>query len=147
MLLCLCLLLDDKQRFKCGGVWWVNKLVFFTYYLSLFYLDLISFYLISFPFYNYFTSIASYYISGTNNLKIKSWSKRKGFGADSGWKYEDSVQKYDIPQVRSLARLVPPATRPCHLPALLLLLFCFPRAVPPPRTPFAAFLLPRQATY
>jgi len=52
--------------------------------LSPFYLDLISFYLILFPFYNYFTSIANYYLSGTNILKIKSWSKRKGFGADSG---------------------------------------------------------------
>jgi len=70
--------------------------------LSPFYLDLISLYLILFPFYNYFTSIANYYISETNILKIKSWSKRKGFGADSGWKYEDSVQKYDVPDVAYL---------------------------------------------
>ena len=42
---------------------------------TLFRFDFVLFNIISF--YNYFTSIASYLISGTNILKIQSWSKRK----------------------------------------------------------------------
>ena len=57
----------------------------------LFYLYLISFYLILFPFQNYFTLIASYYIS-----KIKSSSKERIIGADSCQKYEDLIQKYMV---------------------------------------------------
>ena len=130
MLLCLCLLLEDKQRFKCGGVWWVNKVVFLICYLSLFYLDLIKFYLNIISFLNYFTSIANYYISGTNILKNESWSKRKGFWANSGWKYEDSIQKYVTPQVRDMARPVPPAARLCHPSDASFAAFCFPDKLP-----------------
>ena len=56
------------------GDWQVNKLAFLIYYLNLFYLDFICFY---FLFENYFTSIASYLILGTNIINIESWSKRK----------------------------------------------------------------------
>jgi len=40
-------------------------------------------------------------------------AKERGLGADSGWKYENMGQKYVTPQVRNLARPVPPTTRPC----------------------------------
>jgi len=114
MLLCLCLLLEDKQRFKCGGVWWVKKLVFLICYLSLFYLDLISFYLNIISFLNYFTSIANYYISGTNIWRFSLGAKERGLGADSGWKYEIWDKNMSLPKVRDMARPVPPAARPCH---------------------------------
>ena len=38
---------------------------------------LFRFYMFLFPFQSYFTSIASYFISGTKISKISSWSKRK----------------------------------------------------------------------
>jgi len=46
---------------------------------------------------------------------IESWSKRKGFGADSEQKYEDSETKICLDEVRSLARRVLTLARPCHL--------------------------------
>ncbi|KEH28784.1 hypothetical protein MTR_4g012675 [Medicago truncatula] len=60
----------------------------------------------------------SFRLMRTNIGWIESWSKRKGFGADSVQKYEDSRQKYVSLKVRMLAR---------------------PVLEPPSRAPFAAF--------
>ncbi|KEH29962.1 hypothetical protein MTR_4g057555 [Medicago truncatula] len=58
----------------------------------------------------------------TNIGWIESWSKRKGFGADSVRKYEDLEIKCVSPKVRSLARPVLALTQPCHPSGSLLLL-------------------------
>ena len=104
----------EVHLYDLWSLWWVNKLVFLIYYLSPFYLDLISFYLILFPFSNYFSSIASYYISETNIWRLSLGAKERGLGDDSGWKYEIWDKNMSLPKVRDMARPVPPAARPCQ---------------------------------
>ena len=88
----------EVHLYDLWSLWWVNKLVFLIYYLSPFYLDLISFYLILFPFSNYFSSIASYYISETNIWRLSLGAKERGLGDDSGWKYEIWDKNMSLPK-------------------------------------------------
>jgi len=49
LLLCLCLLFEDKQRFKYGGVWWVNNESLISVFYLIFKFILIKFNMFLFP--------------------------------------------------------------------------------------------------